>query len=1640
MSNYSAGTATVTIKPDMGSFQRDLKADLERIKQKFGVDVTADLTRVEAELKRWSETSDFEVDVDVVPDFSEFETRLKEWQAANNPTVTVGVDLDTATAEAQLQAFSRDRKITFDVDVDQSKTEVIKNLLNPTRRSTVTTRVDVDGVEPAVAKLQLIPRRIKTRVSVGLVGLALLRARLAQAVRTRFATIRTRLAGETGVNVRLAFLSRPRITNFIVRLRTGGAVRAINAIWGVLARLGGMAGKITLVAGAIGVIGTAALGAVPPLVVLTQQVLNLGNALAVLPALGTAGLAGVGALGLGVLGLGKAFGAMGQQASGAGAAAAGAADQSAKAVGQAQRQVEQATRGVRDAERSLKQAHDETREAQEELTKARKDAVENLEDLNQKLKDTALDEEGAALAVARAKQRLMKTQADPKSSTLDIQEADLAYRRSIVTLQKTRDERVKLGEEAATAAEKGVDGADNVVQASKRVENAQWQEMKAVEAAQDANDQLADANKALAEAMRGAGAAGAAGAGGVDQFAQALENLSPNAHEFVLAIKNLSGAFKELRFAVQDSLFAGLGDTVTAGFYAIFDNLKTGLVGVGTEINRGITETINTLTSADAVRDFATTMDGVKGLFAGLADSAAPLSQIWIDLSTVSAPYIDRWGQSIARTTQRWSDSVRQAREDGSLNTLIDQAIQSWQYLGDFLGNLGGAIAGVWRAANDAGQPLLQTMDDAVTRWHEWVDSTEGQNTMVTMFQQAGESLGVLMDWLGKLGGVFTQNVVPIVHDVLQGAAPGVNDFIGSLKNSLEAMKPAAKPLGRIIGAIAKGVGKLMETFAPLISWVIRALAPVISKLAPMLIPLIGGFGGVGKAGLVAFKGLTKLRPVFQFLFKWGGRLGKTLFNVGKKVFPLLAKAGGKTGGTLSKFGKTISGVAKTITSKVAPVFKRIIDLVKRLANWFKTIGKNAKAGADKLGNVFRNLKDVVVNAMKGCGEWLAGAGKKLINGLIDGAKKAWEAGKHFFDNIRHGASGGSITIAGNANGSVTSYATGGVHRLSQLAPQIFAGGSYIVAAEDETEGESFIPHARSKRKRSTQILVETARLFGLGVTDQAGRQVNRDGSSIAPVSATHFANGGFRSPVSVDDIDNFAREVDGVGYLMGGGGWGDCSRTVSIIVNYAHTGVKRLERLFNTVNEGQVLDSMGYFPGVGEQGDMRIGWFDHGGGAAGHTAMTLPSGTNVEMSPPKGRFGGGASGATHSMFDQHRHLPGSYFKRIEVPAIGDPFTGIQSAVGLPGAGAGGFDDLNSKTYATGAKPVDPDALAAEDNATEDKPTTITGAIMNVVGAVVKGHVQDALKFVGVSDEFPPAVKAFMQYQAKLEQSQGRVPTSAGQADKAISDVAVAATEVIKNNPNMPTREAYGVEFVDTKLSPLGEAKPNPGDIGNMEYDPAGGAEQWRPMAMAAMTRNGFNANDKAQVDAMVKQIQTESGGNPNIAQQIHDVNGTGESAGVGLMQIIPATFAAYRDPTLPDDRRNPWSAMNAALRYYRARYGGDLTTVWGQGHGYAHGGDVWGFGGSTADLIPAMLSNGEHVTNARSATVARPLLHAINDNPTFADSLNRVFVGGTPPGGSQSGEPINVHYHIQTNNLDEGLRRADLHARQQVAALAGAR
>ena len=121
-----------------------------------------------------------------------------------------------------------------------------------------------------------------------------------------------------------------------------------------------------------------------------------------------------------------------------------------------------------------------------------------------------------------------------------------------------------------------------------------------------------------------------------------------------------------------------------------------------------------------------------------------------------------------------------------------------------------------------------------------------------------------------------------------------------------------------------------------------------------------------------------------------------------------------------------------------------------------------------------------------------------------------------------------------------------------------------------------------------------------------------------------------------------------------------------------------------------------------------------------------------------------------------------------------------------------------------------------------------------------------------------------------------------------------------------------------------------------------GGVMRWKDTVIQALGIAGLPTSEP-YINAWLSQIQSESNGDPNVTQNGYvDVNTLTGDLAMGLVQVIGATFAAFRDPSLPNNRLDPLANLVAGMRYAKARYGySDMLGVIGHGHGYHDGGRV---------------------------------------------------------------------------------------------------
>lgn len=388
-------------------------------------------------------------------------------------------------------------------------------------------------------------------------------------------------------------------------------------------------------------------------------------------------------------------------------------------------------------------------------------------------------------------------------------------------------------------------------------------------------------------------------------------------------------------------------------------------------------------------------------------------------------------------------------------------------------------------------------------------------------------------------------------------------------------------------------------------------LAKQVGGGQPVFDALVANLEKQGAGGLIASEKLKQLRIDL---------LGAQ--QAGATVNPVLRQLGDDVVGTASQIKTAFDAVPKDVPVSVsAPGGQAVFDLLTQL-------GQQVSQGNDKTIQVDAPLAPAVLETLRALGYEVQNNNGKLI--VVDAdTTQADTKMRQFIDTwskaivspnvVVPGQSTGRPTnpldvIAPRSSGAVVAMADGGMRQIRKpTAADIYAGrGAGTIFAEEETGGEAYIPLATAKRGRSTAILAEVARRFGLGLTA--------------------MADGGITASI----LKQFASGIAGRSYVWGGGDGDtfdtDCSGAQSTVANYITGATGR----FSTEKQAGGLLARGFQAGDPPPGIQAywVGW-RNGGPGGGHTAGTIldPEGgnVNVEMGGKSGggQFGADAAGAS---------------------------------------------------------------------------------------------------------------------------------------------------------------------------------------------------------------------------------------------------------------------------------------------------------------------------------------------------------------------------------------------------------------------------
>lgn len=1116
----SGGTVSVKVDPDITGFSEKLDAYMSGLNPTLTVDVSPSLTGFVGEL----ESQLAAIDLSGVAD--QLNQKLQISPTVDSPAGQLNID--TARIAAQLDEITRDRRIHISLDVDWLPiiaavaalialrrlvtinveipvndiiaTDAALAQLARNRTAHIHAELDESTALAAAARLDTIARNRRVELNVDSAALAGLTALGSHTVNL---DVQINQASLDAVNTELAHLARDRTVTFHPDVDASSAA-ALEAILARLARRRSVEFGLSLDAAEaarmeillrllgrnrnvqFGVEGLGGLGAVRSQSEAASRSLTAMSSIrfaglaagigALVPILiGAVGAAGglaaalgliVGAGAIGGSGITGAFSAMKDASSGAAAASKQHAED-LNAVTDAQQRVIDAQHNEKDSLQSVE-------DAQKSLTQARIDAKDAIDNLNLSVKDGALTERGSELAYRRAVVNLQKvrTQAGQgKATGLDVETAQLEVDQAAQNITDTRVRNAQTKVKADNANSKGVEGSDQVVGAQRSLEQSQY-------GVQQAQIATAQAVRELAKAQQEAAKSANEAAGGTDKLAQALAKLSPSARDFVLQMQALGPQWTELRKAVQENLFTGLGDSVTTLAHNQLPALKDGLSQLATGMNTAVKSTLSSLdglftqlTNNGTMKAF---IDGTSSALQGMAPVVTGLASAFIQLGAIVGPHL--------------------APLFAALGPMIAQ-------LAGPLGQLGGSFIDTLTAI----LPTLTTLISSLATGLAPVLPIVGR-----LLDAVGQALIPLIGPISQIAQVVGNALVVAINAL----APYLPTIAQAFADILTAVAPLIGPLAQLIGlfagTIAQNVSALAVALTPVIEQLAVGLAPVIPIIASTLAQLTPIFAQMATTvGQALVQALEKILPVLPSLIQsWADLLVAllpllpTLVDLAVQILPILADI-------LVRVAPLIIDLLHVVTDLVNFIVPILVPALETWRDIIESVWEHVKGAFDGMKNALGELKD------------------KFLD-VVDKIKEAWKGLTEVFKVGGLGGLAGKAVdkalelLPGHAEGGL--IAGEGTGTSDSILARV-SNGEYIVKAAAATKT---MPLLKAINDGTLPGFADGGLVQGSGspIVDSMGAVVAAKFPGMALTSGLRYTDNGYHSQGKAADFSNGADDT----------------------------------------------------------------------------------------------------------------------------------------------------------------------------------------------------------------------------------------------------------------------------------------------------------------------------------------------------------------------------------------------------------------------------------------------------------------------------------------------------------------------------------
>lgn len=508
---------------------------------------------------------------------------------------------------------------------------------------------------------------------------------------------------------------------------------------------------------------------------------------------------------------------------------------------------------------------------------------------------------------------------------------------------------------------------------------------------------------------------------------EALKNLAPAARQFVLAVRDVKPAFDQLQLDTQQTLFSGLASSIAPLVDRYLPIARTLTQGVAGAFNDAAREAAAFAREGEVVGQVSGIADNIRFAFNQLPGAIQPALSALTDITFVGSGFLPQLAEQVQALSVRFGEFIREAAGSGRLEAFFERAIQAITDIFSVLREVGGIIAGIFRAAETASGGFLGGIKEVLATFHAFIDSAPGQTALINFFRSMqavadglapvflelvkviGSSLAPVLADLASTIGPALQPIVAGIGDALDAARPGIQAFAQGFASLLRAVAPLLPIIGQLAGTVGSLLGPVLERLGPIIAQVGEtigtALLELLPQLEPILLQIVDAFGQIMTA-------LLPLVPVFLQVVQAVLPLVPPILQLVSTLLPPLVQLVTALAPIVVAFATALQGLLPIITGLAELILGILLPPVTAIAttvaNVAQLVASGFRAMADVISTVFNTIVRVVTTIWRSIVESISGAVNNIISFVRSGFQRAFDAVSSLMGRIR-GAVGDAI-------------------------------------------------------------------------------------------------------------------------------------------------------------------------------------------------------------------------------------------------------------------------------------------------------------------------------------------------------------------------------------------------------------------------------------------------------------------------------------------------------------------------------------------------------------------------------------------------------------------------------------------------------